>query len=274
MPHAYLTTSWDDGHPLDLRLAGMLGEHHLRGTFYVPRSAPTGTLAKSQLRELSASFEIGAHTLDHVYLTGVPQGESERQIAQSKIWIEQTTGQGCAMFCPPAGKYARRHLPIIRDAGYLGIRSVQLLSLSPPRPVDGVLVMPTTLQVYPHSRSTYVKNSAKRHAWANLWQYIRAGCPDDLERLTESLLGRTVARGGVFHLWGHSWELQRHDQWDRLRRVLRLMQRFASEAPCLTNGQICRAVNHRAIAPPAQQASPATGFEGGAQNDCRKTFQQ
>lgn len=249
MSSAYLTTSWDDGHPLDLRLADMLGESGLRGTFYVPRSAPTGTLSESQLRQLSASFEIGAHTLDHVDLTRVSHSERERQIAHSKAWIEQTTGRPCAMFCPPEGKYNRGHLPVICAAGYLGIRSVQLLSLAQPRPVDGVLVMPTTLQLYPHPRLTYLKNSAKRHAWANLWHYVRDGCPEDQQQLTELLLGRTIARGGVFHLWGHSWELERHDQWDRLRGVLRLMQRYTSSAPCLTNGQICEMVSRTTPAP-------------------------
>jgi hypothetical protein len=35
-PPAYITTSWDDGHPSDLRLADLLHKHSLRGTFYVP----------------------------------------------------------------------------------------------------------------------------------------------------------------------------------------------------------------------------------------------
>lgn len=264
MSGAYLTTSWDDGHPLDLRLADMLGESGLRGTFYVPRSAPMGTLSESQLRTLSASFEIGAHTLDHVDLTGVSDGEGQRQVAQSKVWIEQTTGRECAMFCPPEGKYARRHLPVICAAGYLGLRSVQLLSLAQPRPVNGVLVMPTTVQVYPHSRLTYVKNSAKRHAWRNLWQYVRDGCPEDLQRLTELSLSRTILCGGVFHLWGHSWELERHDQWDRLRGVLRLMQRYISAAPCLTNGQICRMVNHTTTAPSKPVCVAGQAIKAGA----------
>src|SRR5688500_11915407 len=33
---AIVTTSWDDGHPLDIRLAEMLARHGVAGTFYVP----------------------------------------------------------------------------------------------------------------------------------------------------------------------------------------------------------------------------------------------
>jgi hypothetical protein len=43
----------------------------------------------------------------------------------------------------------------------------------------------------------------------------------------------------VFHLWGHSWELQETGQWQRLDEVLRFMSEFASQVPALTNGQIC-----------------------------------
>lgn len=43
-PATYITTSWDDGHPLDLRVAELLSEYHLQGTFYVPIAAEAGTI--------------------------------------------------------------------------------------------------------------------------------------------------------------------------------------------------------------------------------------
>ena len=63
-----ITTSWDDGHPLDLRVAELLAKHGLPGTFYVPMRAEHGTMTTAQLRELSGAFEIGAHTVHHVDL--------------------------------------------------------------------------------------------------------------------------------------------------------------------------------------------------------------
>jgi hypothetical protein len=56
------------------------------------------------------------------------------------------------------------------------------------------------------------------------------------------MLTRTLQRGGVFHLWGHSWELQQAGQWQRLEEVFRLMSQFTDQAPALTNWQICNAV--------------------------------
>src|SRR5689334_14216116 len=95
-----LTTSWDDGHVLDFRIAELLGKYGLTGTFYIPQNAPTGTMSAHQVRELSTRFEIGAHTLDHVFLTEVNIPRAAVQIVGSRQFVEQTTGQPCTIFCP------------------------------------------------------------------------------------------------------------------------------------------------------------------------------
>ena len=40
MPPTIVTTSWDDGHRTDLRLADRLAAHALKGTFYVALNHP------------------------------------------------------------------------------------------------------------------------------------------------------------------------------------------------------------------------------------------
>src|SRR5919112_349715 len=83
-PQAFITTSWDDGHPLDLRLAELLAKYGLRGTFYVPMIAPNGTMTPAQMRELSAAgAEIGAHTLHHAVLTRASEQEAWEEISGS-----------------------------------------------------------------------------------------------------------------------------------------------------------------------------------------------
>src|SRR5437879_13418201 len=69
MKQTYITTSWDDGHQLDLRVAELLTKYRLHGTFYIPKAAENGTRKAAQVRELSRAFEIGAHPLHHVILT-------------------------------------------------------------------------------------------------------------------------------------------------------------------------------------------------------------
>jgi peptidoglycan-N-acetylglucosamine deacetylase len=236
----YLTTSWDDGHPLDLRVADLLTKYGLRGTFYAPMRAQNGTMTVAQIRELGRGFEIGAHTLDHVTLTRAREHQAWQQIVGSKSWLEDSTGLPCPMFCPPEGKYSGRHLKMVQRAGYLGLRSVELASLDWPRPKAGLMLMPTSIQAHPHSPVVFYKNAVKRAAFGNLWRYIVHGCSTDWPALAGSLLRRAIEIGGVFHLWGHSWELQQTGQWQRLDEVLRMMRQFAHQALLLTNGQICQ----------------------------------
>jgi peptidoglycan-N-acetylglucosamine deacetylase len=236
----YITTSWDDGHPMDLRVAALLAKYGIAGTFYVPATTELGTMSGVEFRELILDFEIGAHTLHHVDLTRVSDQTAWQEIADSKAWVEDNTGVSCASFCPPLGRYGNLHLHMIRKAGYLGLRSVELLSLDFPRRQAGLMLMPTTIQAFPHRFSAFAKNAIKRKALANLWRYVIHGRAAEWPAMAESLLRHAIDRGGVFHLWGHSWELQDASQWQRLKDVLCFMSGFVRHAPALTNGQLCR----------------------------------
>ncbi len=236
----YMTSSWDDGHPMDLRVANLLTKYGIAGTFYVPAATERKAMSAAQFRELIRDFEIGAHTLHHVDLTRVPDRVAWREIVDSKAFVEDQTGASCLCFCPPLGKYESLHLHMIRRAGFLGLRNVELLSLDFPRCQAGVLLMPTTVQAFPHQFSCFARNAIKRKAVGNLWRYIVYGRSAEWPVLAESLLRHAVCHGGVFHLWGHSWELEDSSQWQRLADVLRLMSGFVHHAPSVTNGQLCR----------------------------------
>lgn len=246
-PIAQITTSWDDGHPLDLRVAALLAANGLRGTFYVPRSAETATMSPAQVRALADGFEIGGHTLRHLTLTGLVAAEARREIEACKGWVEDVTGRPCPMFCPPRGRFNAGHLRMVREAGFLGLRTVELLSMDPPRRRGGLLLMPTTVQARPHPLSGYARNFARRAAVGNLWQFVVQGGSTDWVRLADALARRIVDRGGVFHLWGHSWELQEADQWRRLETVLQLLGPLGRSAEALTNGEVCASAARRAV---------------------------
>ena len=240
-PQAFITTSWDDGHPADMRVAEMLARHGLTGTFYVPRSVETGVMSLSQLRELAGQFEVGAHTLNHVFLSDTDDATARSEIAGSKSWIEDTTGKPCAMFCPPAGRYKRQHLPMFREAGFVGIRTVEFMSLDFPRPHrNGLVEMPTTMQAFPQPVWNYAKNLAKRMALSNFMRYALHGRSREWAVLARRLVRRALQEGGVFHLWGHSWELEQTGQWARLQEVFGLLGELSDQAPCLSNGQLCQ----------------------------------
>ncbi|MFI4860387.1 MAG: polysaccharide deacetylase family protein [Phycisphaerales bacterium JB063] len=241
-PRAAITTSWDDGHPLDLRLATMLVEHGLTGTFYVPKRWARPTMTDVQLRELvDAGFELGGHTLDHVVLTQTPDDEAASQISASRDWLCDVTGNDCTMFCPPTGRFAPQHAEMIRRAGYHGFRTVELWSTDKPRVFShGLVEMPTSLQAQPHGRLPILRNIAKRRRIPNLTRFLRMGRSGDWLEQLGRLANHTQAHGGVLHLWGHSWEVEAFKQWDRLDAAFALLGSLTPDMPALTNGEVCR----------------------------------
>jgi peptidoglycan/xylan/chitin deacetylase (PgdA/CDA1 family) len=230
----FLTTSWDDGDPRDLRLADLLARHDVPGTFYVPRSHPGRSIGPGELRTLAERFEVGAHTLGHVDLTAIDLAAARAEIEGSKRWVEDVTGVACTSFCFPGGRYRREHLPLVRDAGYAAARTVEMLSLEPPRRQDGVWIVPTTVQAFGHAPAGYLRNVVKRRAWRNLGRLVVHYRWSGWTATAASLLEAAARAGGVFHLWGHSWEIDEHDQWRALEEVLRRIGEYGDGAERMT----------------------------------------
>lgn len=238
---ARVTTSWDDGHPLDFRIARLLEKYGLTGTFYIPRSAPRGVMTPDQIRELSRRFEIGAHTLDHAYLNRVSNAVAVEQLSGSPRWIEDVTGQTCQVFCFPGGKFRAAHFPLVSAAGFLGARTVELLSIRPPKLKNDLFLIPTSVQAFPHRPSTYARNFLLRGRSMFSFRARVLVHARDWVALAERLLSHAIHAGGVFHLWGHSWEIAQQEQWDNLERVLSVLSRCASKPRFVTNGALCQA---------------------------------
>ena len=119
----FITTSWDDGHILDFRIADLLTKFNLRHLLYSSRSV-NRRHAQSNIRQLAQHFEIGAHTMRHVFLDTASTDVANSEIRDSKNWVEQLTGRPCPMFCPPAGKFDASHIQLIRSASFSALRSV------------------------------------------------------------------------------------------------------------------------------------------------------
>ena len=118
MKTAVLTTSWDDGHRCDVKLARMLKEHGLKATFYVaPENqefAKQDLLSLPEIRELSQDFEIGAHSMTHRRLPTIPEQEAATEIIESKEVLEQIIGKEIEVFCYPGGAYTKVHAQLVR----------------------------------------------------------------------------------------------------------------------------------------------------------------
>jgi peptidoglycan/xylan/chitin deacetylase (PgdA/CDA1 family) len=247
---AWLTTSWDDGHPLDNRLAELLSKYGLPGTFYIPlENCPRGRVMDSKsIRELATVFEVGAHTVHHVALSEVSDEVAAVEIKSPKKILEDITGKPCDIFCFPKGRFRRSQLHLVDEAGFIAARTVELMSWELPHAQDGTLVMPTTIHAYEHTHAQYLKNFAKRLAVHNLMNYLRSP-QRDWVATARWFLEHTIRHGGVFHLWGHSWEIEEQRLWDQLEDVLHMMSEHKTEMRLATNAQICAHVRQAQNAP-------------------------
>ena len=215
-----VTTSWDDGDLADLKVAELLRSRGIGGTFYVPitpyRERP---LERAELRALSSQgFEIGAHGFSHKLLWRLPAKELAGEVAPCKPILEDIVGTPVRMFCYPCGRYDSNVVGALKEAGYCGARTVRMLAT---RPDFDPFEMPTTVQIFPHPRSDYLRNVARARKLEGLQVYLtqRARLGNWLE-LGKRLFDDVLKNGGIWHLYGHSWEVDALDLWDDLGAIL------------------------------------------------------
>jgi hypothetical protein len=127
----------------------------------------------------------------------------------------------------------------VREAGCQAARTVELLSTRSPQCVDGLWLIPTTVQVFPHGPSAYAKNALKRFSSSVMFRPRGGLIARDWAALAKELFFRTIERGGVFHLWGHSWEIEEQGQWENLENFLMTMCRWREELKGVTNSELC-----------------------------------
>ena len=233
-----VTTSWDDEDRSGLKVAELLARYGLPGTFYVPtgRLGEQSCFSSDDLRGLFHSgFEIGAHSVSHAILTELDPAKLSREVGDCKDKLQLILGAEVAMFCYPKGRFNNAVSREVERAGYQGARTTQMLSSSRAFPRFAV---PTTLQAYPHARSNYVRNLVRMGAARVLLTSI----PDLLRfeswlQLGKSTFDRILRDGGIWHLYGHPWEIQKLGLWSQLGEMFAYVS-HRSDVLYVTNGRL------------------------------------
>lgn len=213
---SYVTTSWDDGHVLDMKLASLLKKYGVQGTFYISphdrELAQDKRLPQDDVRALAQDFEIGAHTLTHPYLPDIDAPTAKEEIVGSKRILEEWIDKPVTSFCYPKGGYLPAHQQMVRDAGFARARTTERFARTSGEDASAV---PTSIHTYDH--------------WSDVWGVVKLVRFNPIrffrlyrnwDRQAMALFDVVLAKGGVFHLWGHSWEVDAHGDWTRLENVL------------------------------------------------------
>jgi hypothetical protein len=118
--------SFDDGSGTWPVVADELKSRDLSAMFFVVTerpSLPGAVLDWSALRTMvGQGMEAGSHTTRHVYLADQTDADAEAALRESKADVERELSTPCEHFAFPCGvpvrAFARRHVDMVRRAGY------------------------------------------------------------------------------------------------------------------------------------------------------------
>jgi len=235
-----VTTSWDDGHPLDLKLADVLAEYGVNGTFYVPLcNTEREVMGSDSIVELAGRFEIGGHTRSHVDLRRIGREFLEDEIGVARLELQGLLGRPVSMFCYPKGKHNERVRSAVERAGFIGARTTQEFSIECGR---DVFQIPTTLQAFPHSPWIRVRHALLTKNVRGTLRFSRTGVTKTWAEIALCFFEEMLETGGVWHLWGHSWEIEEYNLWSDLRAVLDTVA-GSEGVTYLSNGEVIENMN-------------------------------
>jgi hypothetical protein len=211
---------------LDLKVAELLRARGLPGTFYFPFIGPHGrrTLEPAHLRSLaSEGFEVGAHTMSHSVLPQLSSKEIARELGTCKSGLEDILGKQVPMFCYPKGRFNSGVVQRVKDAGYEGARTTRMLRQT----LDfDRFQMPTSLLAFGNKKEMYLRNVIKgrniRGLFDYMTQFVRL---DSWVSMGKLLFDQVLKEGGVWHLYGHSHQIEGMGLWDDLKEMLDYVSR-------------------------------------------------
>ena len=235
-----VTTSWDDGHPMDLKLADLLSKFNIKGTFYItPHNRERPVMKALDMRILCEDFEIGSHSLTHPDLRSLGATELEKEVYSSKNELENLLGKQVLVFSYPNGKHNRLVRQIVMNSGYIGARTTKEFNL---KLGNNAWVMPTTIHAFPIPYYIRLRHELITRNWQGIYKLLHIGLRKNWMKLAITLFEDVLKTGGIWHLWGHSWEIEKYGLWDDLSLILNTV----SENSCVqyfTNSQVVKFIN-------------------------------
>jgi peptidoglycan/xylan/chitin deacetylase (PgdA/CDA1 family) len=197
-----VTLSFDDGVVTDLPLIEKLNAFNLKATFNLnsgllgsgPHGAgKTNYLHPKDVAKAYAGHEVAIHTVTHPHLDRLDRSSIIREVFDDLRALEDLVQYPVRGMAYPFGGYNDTVIDILRALGITYARTTE--SATQPVPPKNPLALATTAHQYD---STHL---AKWNEW-----YTTTWFPQD---------------GGVFFIWGHSYEFHINNDWPALDRILK-----------------------------------------------------
>lgn len=194
-----ILTSWDDGARQDLDIARLLRQYHLEGIFFLSNHGLELTV--DEIKELSRDFEIGGHTMNHpMDLKLLSREQQKVEIEINKDFLEYIIGKKIEWFCYPRGRYNETTIKILKEVGIKYARTTLVGNTKEP---EDNYRMATSVHVYP---------SRQEYRGQNWLEYAKEKF--DIAKKEK----------GCYHIWGHSWEVDKFNLWGELEELFQYIQ--------------------------------------------------
>ncbi len=192
-----LTFSYDDGVWQDERLAELFNRYGVKCTFNI-NSALLGDekgrcLTLDKARTVYKGHELAVHTLTHPHLENLPKEEILAEVLGDKKAIHAMFGVPVTGMAYPYGTYSDDVVDVLRDCGITYSRTVEA-SLGFDLPMDLLRLKPTCHHDHPK-----------------------------VFELAEAFLKDEGDKPLLLNIWGHSYEFDQKDNWERMEELLKLL---------------------------------------------------
>ena len=206
-----LTFSFDDGVDQDRRLTEILNRYGLKATFNINSgffgckgelirngvSVRHDKLTRQEALAAYAGHEIAAHTVTHPFLPHLSDEQVIRQVEEDRSALSDLFGceiVGMAYPCGGANHDARVEALVREHTGCRYARTIES---------TGAFDLPEDL-----------------HVLCPTVYYVDT---DEMFALGEKFLCLKPDRPQLFYIWGHAYELDAWDFWDRFEAFCRMM---------------------------------------------------
>ena len=223
------TTSYDDGVIQDRRLVALMNQYGIRGTFnlnsgFLGREesavidgfkTDVSKISEEEVIPLYKNHEVANHGVTHLKMTDIGVDVAVYQIIEDRKRLEQITGTFCRGFAYPFGTYDDTAIQALKSSGIVYARTVESTA--------GFELPKDFLRWHPTCH----------HNDERLFSLVKTFCEE------EALFDAPR----VFYLWGHSYEFDQRDNWDRIEELFQYLEAYKKDIYFATNEEIYRTVN-------------------------------
>jgi peptidoglycan/xylan/chitin deacetylase (PgdA/CDA1 family) len=159
------------------------------------------------------------------------------ELTESKNVLESIVRREVVSFCYPRGLYNKEVTEKVKESGYKLARTVKSLCTTLSRPLE---YHPTThaLDYNLIAKSKHIITASDRGLATKV--FLHGNIFNHWDMVAKKSLDHVLENGGIWHLWGHSWEIDRYDNWPLLRDLFEYAKANGRKygAEFVTNGML------------------------------------